>query len=177
MRRTAPIALFAVLALAAPLAAGCGPSSSDAGDKIAEKMIEDQSGGDVKIDSDNGEVSIKGKDGESMSMGKTMPKGFPSDVKIPKSVKITSGSSLGDASKPLFNVTGASDESIKELNAAFAKNLGSGWKADSEMAITTSNSSVVSWKQGDSTLSLVLSRDQPGAPKGTTVVVSIAPSS
>lgn len=53
------------------------------GEKMAEKLIESQTGGKVDIDSDKGKVTVKTKEGEEIVMGEgQLPANFPKDMPI-----------------------------------------------------------------------------------------------
>lgn len=88
---------------------GCGKVADKASEKVAEKTIESQTGGSVDLDSSNGKMKIKTKDGEysytdggvtaktkdgSATYGDNakVPDGWPSDVEIPKGLKIGASS-------------------------------------------------------------------------------------
>ena len=74
------VTLLAIPALVVALGACSG---SDVADSVTERAIEAAASEDVDldIDTDGGEVSVKGDDGEtSYSAGGGLPEGFPTDV-------------------------------------------------------------------------------------------------
>jgi ABC-type Fe3+-hydroxamate transport system substrate-binding protein len=76
--RTAVIILSATLALATPALAACGGMAEQAAEKAAGAAV----GGDVNVDSDNGNVTITDESGKAVTIGENvaLPDGWPSEV-------------------------------------------------------------------------------------------------
>lgn len=122
------LTLIALLACSGFLAA-CGDDDT-AADKAAEKIIEGANGGEVDIDSKNGEITVKGKDGATYSSSKKPPKDWPAELALPKSATIVGSTETNQGGKYLM-VTGTTKDSAE----AFAQSMegqitGAGWKAD-----------------------------------------------
>lgn len=113
--RLAVVGMVAVLAFGA---AGCG-GGSEAAEKIAEKAIEEGSGGDVDVDVDsNGEnVKVTDKDGNvsEYGTGADLPEGWPEDLKPPKDIEILAASTSTDSGKKTMFVTAQSSAPFDEL--------------------------------------------------------------
>lgn len=103
--------------LAAGLAVGVTAcSSSDAAEKIAEKAAEQQTGGDVDIDSD-GSVKYTDDEGNTVDMGtgSELPKDWPDELKPPDSVKITTASTSTTNGEKNMYVLATSSDSFDDL--------------------------------------------------------------
>lgn len=122
-RPTAPttrrIGRILVAASAATLLiTACGGSA----EQTAESIIEEQTGGDVDIDSDTGDVSITDKDGNEFSAGQNveLPDSWPQDVPpFPDGTLITATALAGGEASAQWtlegNVTDAIDSYSDEL--------------------------------------------------------------
>ena len=111
---------FAVGAVALALVfVGVGCGGSDAGDKLAEKIAEKNSGGDVNIDSDKGKVSYTDENGNKseidVSGGAKLPDGWPDELAPPDSVKIVTSSTNTTAGKKTMTVLGEAKGSIDDF--------------------------------------------------------------
>jgi hypothetical protein len=130
--------LLLILALPAVALAGCGDDK--AAEKIAEKAIEADSGGDVDIK--DGEVSVTDDEGNKSTMTSSdeLPDGFPKEVPLPDGAKIQSGTkvSTGDDGDT-FVVTAAVDDASKDV-LAFYKDELDGFKTDMEIATDSGTS-------------------------------------
>ncbi len=84
------------------LAAGCGDDVADkAAEKLTEKAIESEGGGDVDvdIDTDSGKWSVKSEEGTaSFESGGDIPDWLSEDVPIPAGAKVMANISSGDGS-------------------------------------------------------------------------------
>jgi hypothetical protein len=87
---------------------GCGLAQK-AADKAAEKALEKATG--VSVDEKNNSVTIKGQDGQSVTVQSTeakLPDGFP--LKVHSGGKVTSGSVMKSNGKQVFTVEIAFDK-------------------------------------------------------------------
>jgi hypothetical protein len=125
--------LLLVLALPAVALAGCG-GDDKAAEKIAEKAIEHESGGDVDID--DGEVSVTDEDGNksTMSSSDKLPEDFPKEIPLPDGAKVTSGTKVStDGNGDTFAVTAEVDDDPKDV-LAFYKDELDGFKKEMEIS-------------------------------------------
>ena len=90
---------LAALSVASSLVfAGAACSGDDVADNLAEKAIEESSGGDIEIDSDDGKVTYTDEDGNeseidvSGSGSAELPEGWPAELAPPDNVAITTAS-------------------------------------------------------------------------------------
>lgn len=127
---------------------GCGEASDKAAETAAEKAIESQSGGDVDVDVDNGEVKVETEDGTyesdgdgnvrietedgTFTGGSGLPDDWPEDIPMPDGVEVVYGSSSPEGAT--VTVTGSG--SVDELMADFEDAL-SDWTAEDETTMET----------------------------------------
>ena len=148
--------VLALLLLVVPfVAAGCDSAS----DKIAEKVVEEQTGGDVDIDTKDGEVSVSGKDGAaSFSSKDELPKGWPSDIDLPKDAKIKGSSSVKADGGTNYTVTAEDEDSLDDIVDHFQDEL-DGWKSTSSTDSEADGraSSFQTWEKDKQMFTLVVS--------------------
>jgi len=80
----------AVLLVPGLVLAGCAEGSSQ--EQVAEKAIEDATGGRADVDVDAEEVTVESEDG-TVTMGKDLPDDFPAGVPVPEG-EVQSATSL-----------------------------------------------------------------------------------
>jgi hypothetical protein len=103
------------------VATACG--GGDSSDAVAEKMIENATGGSVQVDKSGDKIKIETKDGvieSSSGSSAKVPNGFPSSIPLPKSLKLANATTMGK----LFTLSyGGSAADIKkaceEVRAGF----------------------------------------------------------
>ena len=169
MFRRAAATTFALVALAVPLA-GCG-DESDASDEAAEKIVEAAGGGDVEVDSKDGTVTVESKEG-SFSTGSDLPKDFPKDVKIPKSVEVVGATSAKTPEGKAFNVTGTSKDDVSEVVDAFGSSF-KGWTKEDGGSMVLPDSSMESWSKDGQQVSLIVTKGS--GKESTAFVLTVAP--
>ncbi len=129
------IAILALgLLLVTAISIGCGKLSIPTGD-----------GGSISISKD-GELTVKGKDGEgsvSISGDQKLPKGFPSDIPIPKGATIEGSLQAKSNGKNSYTVTLTAKQDIEELTELYEKYMDkegyeetSGWGDQSFWSMT-----------------------------------------
>ena len=110
-----------------------GYAGKKVADTIVEKGIENASGGQVKVDANGGEVTVKGQDGSTVQWGSNkLPDGWPSDVTI------YSGSTIqySGSSNPASGKSGAavifqtSDPADKVVDFYKTDLAAKGWKIE-----------------------------------------------
>ncbi len=122
MKRFAYVAVLIGIAF---VATGCGKSLSQrVGEYAAEKAVENAYDGKVKVDYDNGGVTVKTEDGSYSTSG-SIPKDWPADVKIyPGATVSYSGAGTGDQGMAVLATTTDSTEQVGN----FYKEQFSGWE-------------------------------------------------
>ncbi|MFA6106263.1 MAG: hypothetical protein WC745_01175 [Patescibacteria group bacterium] len=106
---------------------GCGKSASEiAGEKAAEKNIENQTGGQANVDINNGSIKIEGSLGKIESGDNVkLPAYFPDDVYVIEGKIITAFSNQADKS---ITLSIDSTASIKEAFTIYQEKLkATGW--------------------------------------------------
>jgi hypothetical protein len=119
---------------------GCGKTVSEmAGEKAAEKIIEDRTGGKAKVDVDNGNVKIETKEG-SFETGKNikLPADFPSDIYIIEDNLTSAMSNQADGG---FTISLETAKSLEEVSSVYQEKLkAEGWNITGTMNYGDSSS-------------------------------------
>jgi len=161
--------IFAVLmATMLVLSVGCGKAAKNLSEKIAEKAIEAQSGGDAKVDIKDGKMTVKTKDGNAVfdaGGNVSIPESFPKDVYIPKGAKILSSISANEGTVLTMEV----DDTLAKVGEKYASEMKSqGW---SELSTMNMNGQLMySYKKDKRTTSMIASSND----NKTQVVLSLA---
>ena len=94
-----------VVATAALLvgSAGCGKIADKASEQIAERIIEKQTGGKVDIQKDGEKIKIETDEG-TITGGASIPDGWPSDIPLPKDLRVIGGSAIKDGDQTVYSV-------------------------------------------------------------------------
>lgn len=138
MTRYRKLAALSVVPLAFAFV-GTACSGDDVADKITEKAIEQGSGGDVDIDSEDGKITYKDDEGNETQIDvnadgdASLPDGFPADLAPPDNVSIISSSTnTVNGVKSLF-VLGETDASMDDMFEGIKNQLdGAGYTIVSE---------------------------------------------
>jgi len=116
------------LALAVVLGvAGCNPGAC--AQNMVEEAIEAETGGEVDIDADAGTVTLRGDDGEVLTItsdedGIELPSDFPENIPVYPGAQATQYASMGDTVQAGFNVADA----ITTVRDWYVEQLGdAGW--------------------------------------------------
>jgi len=132
---------------------GCGGGSKDASEQTVEKTIEDSAraqgndvdvdisgdsvsiktedneGNEVTVNSDNGQVVVKSKEGSFATFtgeDGALPEGFPTDVPVYPGVKIVSASSMTE--NETFSIQATTPDAVDAVLALYKKELkDKGW--------------------------------------------------
>lgn len=126
----------------------------------------------VNINTQNGSVDVKGKDGESLSIGNAkIPDGFPSDVPIYKPSDVILSLKVKDG----YNVTLATSDSAQTVADFYLTQLPkNGWTGTDNGAVFNTNVAQT-YTKGDNNLVVIIGSDQKAANgKKTTVSVTYA---
>lgn len=184
---------IAVVTLAVVLT-GCGKIAEKATEKATEKILESASGlEDVDIDTDSGEITIKGSDGEEMKFSgdeetftmsdgegneysaggseTTAPDWFPSYVWLPDSYTVLASMRSTEGDTTTYSVTLALETSPEDAFEAFKDEMvGGDWEIDFENQSTSSGSSqfMANLKNGDD--GIMITASDSYTDEGTTTV-------
>ncbi len=122
----------ALVAATTSLLVGCGAAAEKVSEKATEKMVEQQTGGNVDIDTDgDGSVEIETEDG-SMSFGTgEVPEEWPDDIDLPDDLEVQSGTTSDSSDGRLVALVGATDETPEELLARYKDELAD-WEISGE---------------------------------------------
>ncbi len=149
------------------LVAACGSASEN----IAERIIENETGGEVDISDDGAVMQVTDEDGNTLDIntdddsvvisgtdeegnetnivmgGTEIPEGFP--MPIPDGAEVTNVSSIETANGASYSVT----VEIDPNDTADVLEMYKGWYADQGLEVSSSESTVIG--QSDATTSLV----------------------
>jgi hypothetical protein len=131
MTRTMLVGTVLVCALAAT---GCGKKMSEKlGEKIMEKAIEHNSGGNAKVDISDKGMTIKTKDGEfvaGQAGAVKLPADFPSDVLVYKGSKPVVSMKTGNG----LMIHLETGDSVEKVIETYGKEMPSqGWEQETAM--------------------------------------------
>ncbi|MCU1497573.1 MAG: hypothetical protein JWM47_1526 [Acidimicrobiales bacterium] len=190
-RRTVGILGVAALLV---LGSGCGKVAEKAAEKATEKAIEDQTGGDAKVDLDSGKVKVDDGRGGTMEVdgngnlevtdkdgntsvssgdGTGLPAGWPEELDPPEGTKIITASSTDGA----LSVSGTLDASVREvLDGLKAQLTGAGYEISGDNfgeASGTSYGNITA--TGDDYVVSATVGDGGASTDGTFVTISLDP--
>ncbi len=133
---------------------GCGKKVEE---KVAEKIIEQQTGGKADVDISDESVSIKTKDGEfKMNAGDNakLPEDFPSDVFVYKNAEVKMTMALPQGSSVSFQTKDSKDKVV----AKYKKEMKSkGWSQ--EMAMDMGEGTSLTYKKGERGVQVMVATD------------------
>lgn len=130
LHTVAAIAATGVMLFGVGACGGGSDDSSEAADKLAEKLAEAGSGDtDVDIDSESGQVDVSTPEGDlSFGSGSELPEDFPNDIPFPDGSKITSTLNSTDGDVKTWSAMGtladADESTFDDIVAMFKDN---GW--------------------------------------------------
>ncbi len=143
-------------------------------ERMAERMIENSINGDIDIDSDSGQIEIKGEDGESMKVttGKKteLPKDWPSSVPVfPGSTIESSMSIAGQEESVSHNVTFSTNVDFDKVADFYNDELVKGGWTIAQTITTGDGSMITATKDDSNSVSVYIGTDD----KGTTVTITV----
>jgi hypothetical protein len=166
------IMLVAVLGFSLTLT-GCFKSPSQKlGEKMVEKAIESQSGGNVDVDTNSGTMNFKSDDGNTqVSTGGEvdLPDGFPEELIIAGDAKVIIASSADKTMSVAYQTDGDQSELFADYKT---KLIDQGWAKEFEMDAGTGK--VVNFKKGTQRASITISENSNKDEKQTMVNVILS---
>jgi hypothetical protein len=160
-----------VLAVAASVAlpsVACKRATERAREKAEEKAIETQTGGQVKVDSEKGTMTIM-TDGGAMTLGTgaKLPDDFPAVVPAYPGAKVQFAAKSTSAGKDSWSAAFETPDSKDKVVAFYKSNL-SGFKQASSMDLGPSV--VEAWQSPKYDVSLIVAADTAGQ---TTITMGV----
>lgn len=138
------LAVVTVLVACMFVASGCGCGKKEKlsermsrglVEKMMEKAIEKDGGGNASVDIKDGKFTVKTDKGEvsfAGGEGVALPKDFPSDVYVDKDAKVQSVMNAGTG----ITVSMLSKSSVAAASEVYQKQMtGNGWKQDTQMTM------------------------------------------
>lgn len=127
----------------------------------------------VDINTNNGTIDVKGKDGESASIGNAkVPSGFPSSVPIYPGSKVVASTSGKNNTE--FTVFLTTTDSKSQAEAYYQSELKkNGWVNDSETTADLGFASGAKYTKGGQQLLVTIAQDKDN--KGTAITLIVAP--
>ncbi len=139
MNRSITSAALAAAATAS-LLVGCGAAAEKAAEKATEQAIEEQTGGNVDIDtSGDGSVDIETEDGSASFGTGEIPEDWPEEIPLPDDLDVQSGSTMDAADGRLVSIIGATDETPEALLPSMKEALAD-WEISGESTATGNGS-------------------------------------
>jgi hypothetical protein len=156
MRFTSVIVLGATVVV---MAAGCKRLAERARDKAEEKAIEQQTGGQVKLDTEKGTMRIVTDAGAvSVGAGSKVPDDFPKSVPIYPGSTVAFSATTSETGKEAWTVSLETHDSKEAVAAYYKSNLG-GFTLASNMELGTSIMQVWQSPKYDATLIMATEAD------------------
>ncbi len=142
---------------------GCGITDQlgqKAGEKIIEKTIESQTGGKVDIDTSGESMTVKGENGESITMGSAkLPDNFPTDILVFDDAKFVFSMSSKENE---FSVVYLTAKKAADAFTAYKDDLvKQGWTKETEMDLGDSGK-IASFAKGNRKLGVTVGTDPNG---------------
>ncbi len=136
------VSIFVIVLLALAVS-GCRAIGQRSAQKLAETVIERAAaaqGENVSVDLSSGEIKIESDDGEISIGGTSLPEGWPREVPVPNNYDIiTSWKSTVDG-KSVFSISGNYNGSLAEAVSWYKSQLSSGWNIENEFEGTSDGS-------------------------------------
>ncbi len=148
------IAVIVSILLVLFMASGCKFGQNIAEEAI-ERAIEKESGENVEINLDEGEMTIQGEDGEvnissdddtvkiesddgevTFGLGAELPEGFPGNVPVYSDMEITASWTATEDGKNSYFVSGLTEDAGDSVFAWYKDQL-SGWEIEGEFSMST----------------------------------------
>ena len=160
--------LISVVVIFIFFATGCGNNDEKAAEKtseeIAEKIIENATGNKVDIDvnksGDKGSITIKGDNGEEVTIssnGNEIPDNFPSDIYLVKG-GIASVGTINSGEGAIITIVVNTEEESAEISRNILKEMkANGWK--NEINMTSGDGGMQMYSKDDNNLTVTMGKD------------------
>lgn len=157
----------------------CGKVADKVANKATEKAIESQSGGNVDLDTKDGKLTVKTKDGETTYGTVTkLPDQWPDEISFPKGTKLISSTTAKQSDGVTMSVGGVlKGGDGKAIAAKFASTLDdAGYEIENQTEgdYGGAYSSQLTAVKGDSRVAVIVS---DAAGEGVSMSVTVTPSS
>ena len=133
------ILIYLAFVIILAFAFGCKKAAETASEGLAEKMIEQSSGGKVDVDLKDSSATIVDKETGSTTTvdakGGKMPEGWPKNIPQYPGSKVTQSSSTDTEKGKSFSLIIETQDAVEKVNEYYAKELkGAGFKKTTEMS-------------------------------------------
>lgn len=148
------------IVVAAAALSGCGKAAEKSSEAFAEKLVEQQTGGEVDIDtSGDGSFKMETEDG-SFSSGSEMPKDWPDFIPMPEGFELASNMSFDDPQGRTITLTGSSPAKPSEILDMYKSELGD-WTMESDSTMGSGDAVIAggSWRKGEDVITLSTSQE------------------
>jgi hypothetical protein len=143
--------IVAVAAGAALLFTSCGAAAEKVGEKATEKMIEEQTGGKVDVDTDgDGSVEIETDEGTASFGTGEVPEEWPEMLELPDDLEIQSATTLDGSDGRIVTIVGTTAETPEALLDRYKEALAA-WDISGESTSTGGGSTLTGaqWDNGE----------------------------
>lgn len=141
----------------------------DGGDKLTEAIVENISGENVDINSEDGSFSVKSDDGSFTYGTEELPEGFPSNIPLYEGQKLTSSYRSSTDSGNTWSVTAETNDSVDKVDDYFDEKF-TGWTNEGEFAANGTTSTT--YRQGTLSVSLTIGKNVSGDKTNISYLVS-----
>ena len=150
--------LLCAMAILSLTLVGCAKSiSQKASETAAERIIEQQTGGNADVDIDDGNVKVESNQGK-MEAGENvaLPADFPNDVYV---IEGTIKVAVSDNESKGQSVSIETDKTVEEISSTYQEKLkANGWKITGTMSF--GDSATVMAEKDDRTVSVIISKGE-----------------
>lgn len=133
--RIVVIGLVVVLAAGVLLTTGCQQLVGNA----IKGAVEKQTG--VKVDQSNGQVTVQGSNGESVTVGGAegkLPEGFPADFPVWAGAKVKTGGKVANPTGTIYSVVWTSTDPLTKVSSEYTDAIkAAGFTVKNEVENTT----------------------------------------
>jgi hypothetical protein len=170
------ILIYLALVILLALSVGCKKVGETASERLAEKMVEQSSGGKVDVDLKNGGATITDKEtGNTTTVdakGGKMPEGWPTNIPQYPGSKVTQSSATDTEKGKSFSIILETQDAVDKVNEFYAKELkGAGFKKSTEM--TRDDGVTVFYQSAKDVLTMTIFTDK----SKTILSISLTPNS
>ena len=170
------ILIYLALVIVLAFAFGCKKATESASESLAEKMVEQSSGGKVDLDLKDGGATITDKEtGNTTTLdakGGKMPEGWPKNIPQYPGSKVTQSSATDTEKGKAFSLILDTPDPMEKVNEYYAKELkGAGFKKSTEM--TREDGITAFYESAKDVLTITIFKEKDK----TLISISLTPSS